>query len=170
MKKEVLAMGIILAVSLSVSGCATIINGTTQKVPINSNPQGATAKAQDGANCTTPCSLELKRGQDHIIQIKKEGYEELSVGCQHVMSGVIAGNILLGGLIGAGIDAASGSMYRLTPESISVDLKPLIASLEKPGLAFEKMKELEELKNSGAISEEEYGRLKSKLLAEVETK
>jgi hypothetical protein len=111
--------------------------------------------------------LELKRGQDHIIQLKKDGYEELSVSCQHVMGATIAGNILLGGLIGAGVDAASGSMYRLTPEFITIDLKPVIAKLEQPGIITDKLKELEELKKAGVVPDEEYARLKGKHLEEL---
>jgi hypothetical protein len=34
----------------------------------------------------------------------------------------MAGNVLVGGVIGVGVDAVSGAMYDLTPDRISVKL------------------------------------------------
>lgn len=137
-KKEDLMKNILILVFLAFSyltlgGCATIINGTTQKIPVNTIPPGATAMNQDGLNCITPCSLQLLRKQDHIITISKEGFEDQSVTCQHVLRAAVVGYIILPlGLIGALVDAASGSLYSLMPEAISLELKPVLVELEKP--------------------------------------
>jgi len=176
LKKKKLMKSILLVVFLAFSyltlgGCATIINGTTQKIPVNTTPHGATAKNQDDVGCITPCSLELKRSQDHIITFSKEGFESKSVTCKHVLSRVFLGYILLPlGLIGAVVDVASGSLYRLTPEAISLELNPVIAKLEKPGLPIDKPKELDDLKKSGTITEEEYDRLRTNILNDFEKK
>jgi len=37
----------------------------------------------------------------------------------------MAGNVLLGGIIGAGVDAATGATKKLTPNPIRVTLNPL---------------------------------------------
>jgi hypothetical protein len=156
---------------LTLGGCATIINGTTQKIPVNTTPQGATAKNQDGVSCITPCSLELKLKQDHIINISKEGFENQLVTCKRVLRVAVVGYILIPfALIGAVVDMATGSLYRLTPATISLELKPMIAELEKPGLLIDKFKELEDLKNSGTITEAEYARLKTNILNDFEKK
>lgn len=89
-------------------GCASIVHGTTQDISIAAKPDGCIAKSEDGQQCTSPCKLELKRKKDHIIQVSKEGYETETVNIQHVLSGAVAGNIIAGGLIGWGIDAATG--------------------------------------------------------------
>jgi len=118
---------------LILGGCATIINGTTQKIPVNTTPHGATAKNQDGVSCITPCGLELKRKQDHIITILKEGFVTQSVTCKHALSKTVVVYILLPlGLISAAVDGANGSIYRLTPDSINLELKPVRAKLELP--------------------------------------
>ena len=118
-----------------------------------------------------PCSIELKRKQDHIITVSKEGFEDQSVTCKHVLRPAVVGYILLPfGLIGAVVDTASGSLFRLTPEAINLELKPVIAKLENPGLPIDKLKELEDLKNSGTITEEEYDRLKTNILNDFEKK
>lgn len=154
---------------VGLSGCATIINGTTQAVSFTTKPEGAAVKAGEGMTCQTPCKLTLARKQDHAILINKEGYEDASLTIQHVISGAVAGNIIAGGLIGWGIDAISGGQYKLVPEAVSLELKPLRV-VERPGLFFEKMKELEVLRNSGTINDEEYQKLRTQLLEDFNKK
>ncbi len=165
--KNVFSLLVVSACFFAFYGCATIVHGTTQDIPVSSKPEGAIAKTSSGMECTTPCKLTLKRKEDHTITIKKDGYEEHMVTCQHVVSGAVAGNILAGGLVGWGIDAMSGGQYRLVPESISVELHPLTAKLESPGLAVDKIKALEDLRKNGSITEEEYTTLKAKLMQDI---
>lgn len=122
---SVIARGTLMLMVCGLTGCATIINGTTQDVSFATRPEGATVRAGEGSVCQTPCTLTLKRKQDHMAVISREGYEDASVTIQHVVSGAVAGNIIAGGLIGWGIDAASGGQYRLVPEAVSIDLRPL---------------------------------------------
>lgn len=105
------------------SGCATIINGTRQKIDVATDPVGATVSA-DEITVQSPCSLNLRRKYDHLVTISKPGYETEVVKVTPVLSAAVAGNIfLVGGLIGWGIDAADGAQYRLVPESINVKLR-----------------------------------------------
>ena len=81
--------------------------------------------------------------------------------CKRVLRAAVVGYILIPfALIGAVVDMATGSLYRLTPATISLELKPMIAELGKPGLFIDEFKELEDLKNSDTITEAEYARLK----------
>ena len=106
------------------SGCATIIHGTTQEIPITSEPPGATVATTGDVRATTPGKLELKRKTGHVLTFSKEGYKSDTVKLESVLSGAVAGNILVGGLIGWGVDAATGADSRLVPESVHVVLKP----------------------------------------------
>src|SRR5690242_5974341 len=96
--------------AVAVTGCATIINGTTQPIAITSTPNGARVTI-DGTDTTynTPANVELARGRDHLLTFSKPGYQEQTFTIKHSMSGVVAGNILAGGLIGWGVDAADGA-------------------------------------------------------------
>jgi hypothetical protein len=47
----------------------------------------------------------------------------------------MAGNVILGGLIGAGIDAGTGAMDRLTPNPLTVKLVPLATPPAAPPAA-----------------------------------
>lgn len=112
-KNDVLSIVMILVLYLLISGCASIIHGTTQDIPIVTTPDGAIAKTGDGVECKTPCKLTLKRKQDHVIQIKKDGFEDYTVTCHHVVSGAVASDLITGGLIGWGVDALSGGQHML---------------------------------------------------------
>jgi uncharacterized protein YceK len=123
-KKTKASMIVILMFTLFfTSGCATIMTGTTQKVPITSTPSGAVAKADGTLAGVTPCTFTLERKSDHTVEISKEGYRTVSVVLRHTVSGATAGNALIGGLIGIGIDATTGAMYKLVPERVDVVLE-----------------------------------------------
>ncbi len=111
----------------SLSGCATLTRGTGEVLVVETDPVGADVEIMPGGlKCTTPCSLELKRKKDYALEIKKDGYEpvKVSVLSQIVGSGAagMAGNVLLGGLIGAGVDAISGATKGLRPNPVKVTM------------------------------------------------
>jgi hypothetical protein len=110
-------------------GCATVVNGTTQTIPVSSSPSGASIFADGRFMGTTPCQVELSRRTSHVLSFEKEGYEPTSVAISREISAMTAGNVLIGGLIGLGVDAVSGANYRLVPESISVSLERSTASV-----------------------------------------
>jgi len=121
MKRTIIAAAI-TAAALS-TGCATVTRGTTQSVAVTSKPQGADITSSTGPGCRAPCALELKRNQNHTLTAKLGGYEtEQAVVTKSVSGGGaagMAGNILVGGIIGAGIDATSGAMYDLSPTAVA---------------------------------------------------
>lgn len=157
----------ILSLTVLSSGCATIMKGTTQKISVSSHPSGANVLA-DGSPCgITPCSVELKRKDDHVIIVRKEGYEDGVVQVSKVMGGMIIGNLLFGGILGAGVDAASGSMWNLVPEKINVTLVPGKsgqAKSELPNTLGEKLANLRKLFADNTIDDKTYSNTKQGLL------
>lgn len=153
-------------------GCATCVHGTTQKITVNTEPKGANVTVVgQKTQYTSPCEIELKRKSAHTLRIEKEKYEPMTVEIAHVLSGAVAGNILAGGLIGWGVDAATGSQYRLMPETVNVTLKPVVEELPmvdkeaiRPKNMAELLYELDEMKASGVINEKEYEMLRKKVL------
>jgi len=118
------AIGIVL--SLAVAGCATITRGSTQALTIDSAPLGATASLSNGERCTTPCTLKLKRKHPLAVEVCKAGYQPVITQILSQIAGAgaagMAGNVLVGGLIGVGVDAATGATKDLTPNPLSVTL------------------------------------------------
>ena len=100
------------------SSCGTIVNGTHQDVLINSNVEGATVKVDGVPYGKTPLQTELKRTTGHVVQLSAEGYETAAVVVHNEMSWWFAGNILLGGLIGMGVDCISGGAWALDDEKL----------------------------------------------------
>lgn len=118
---------------LVLSGCATVTRGSKEAFAIETDPVGAKADVTDArgmVSCHTPCSVKVKRrGPLHIV-ITKEGYEVLQSTVSSSIDGGgaagMAGNVLVGGLIGAAVDAGSGAMHSHKPNPLVVKLIPLL--------------------------------------------
>ena len=109
------------------AGCATITRSSSQTVTFKSTPSGASVKTSHGHYCpSTPCALRLKRNKEFTATLEKEGCETaqatVSYGMQGEGTAMMAGNIVFGGIIGAGVDAMSGANMSLKPNPVEVDL------------------------------------------------
>ncbi len=107
----------------SLSGCATIVNGTSQKIRVTSDPSGAVLVVDGRDSYTTPVKLRLERRRDHLLEFSKEGYEGQKIKLMHVISEVVVGNTLLGGPVGWVFDIFAGSQYKLVPNPVHAELK-----------------------------------------------
>lgn len=117
------------ALSLALAGCATITRGTTDQVQLQSSPSEARATTSMGQSCLTPCTLTMGRKDEFSVTFQKEGFEpqQVDVKTQVAGSGAagFAGNILFGGVIGMGADAATGATLEHVPNPVRVDLLPI---------------------------------------------
>jgi hypothetical protein len=150
----------LLAIS---GGCATIIQGTTQDIGITTDPSEADLLVDNSERYKSPAKITMKRKNDHIVEVTKEGFEKENVNIKSVISGAVAGNLLLGGIIGIGVDALSGGANRLEPDNINVRLRP---STEAGKESIEaRLGQLEKLKGKGKITEDEYKKMRQEILA-----
>jgi hypothetical protein len=104
---------------LSLSACATIIHGTRQEVGISSSPTGAEVWVDNIKMGETPVVAKLRRKDTHTVKLILPGYQPYETTITRSVSGWVWGNIAVGGLIGLGVDAISGGMYKLSPEQVS---------------------------------------------------
>lgn len=104
------------------SGCATVINGTSQDIKFDSNAKQTTVKISTGITCVAPCKLDMKRRRDFRVDFAAPGYRSAYVLVQSRTGGAVAGNVLLGGLIGGVVDGANGSTNHLYPNPVNVRL------------------------------------------------
>jgi hypothetical protein len=112
-----------LAIIFAISGCASLVHGTKQFVKIDTNPSGATI-SHGGETLQTPVSIELDRGSDHVITISKPGFKEEKIKITRVLSKASAASIILpGGFICMGIDALSGAIWDLEPDTLTIMMK-----------------------------------------------
>ena len=123
----------LLMCSPMLTGCATVLHGTTQSIPVNSNPCGARVLVDGTHEFSTPCHVKMQRNRDHHVIIEMPGYERAEYQITRQPTGKAVNNIWVGGLIGLGVDAATGADNKLVPESIYVDLRRLTANTYGPG-------------------------------------
>lgn len=116
-------IALIAIFAVTTSGCATIINGTSQKIQVTSDPAGANVQVDEKSSYATPVRLRLERRRDHTLIFSKEGYEKQTVKLMHVISEVVVGNTLLGGPLGWVFDIFAGTQYKLVPNPVHVELK-----------------------------------------------
>jgi uncharacterized protein YceK len=110
---------LLVVFALSLGGCATIIHGSKQEIGVSSTPSGATISL-NGINAgMTPTVFKLDRKESQIVKVMLPGYAPYEMILTRKVDGWVFGNILFGGLIGLAIDAATGSMYKLSPEQMS---------------------------------------------------
>jgi len=168
----VILRNILIVVLLT--GCATLINGPTQKIPVKSEPQDATVTVEESST-STPATFTLDRNREYVLTITKEGYHTETIKIVQVVNAAVAGNILGCTLLGMAIDTATGACWTLKPEEITVTLRPL-SPLEQLADAFRitpdslenQLASLEELKDAKLLTETQYTIFKDLTLRCVE--
>ncbi|PWJ39258.1 PEGA domain-containing protein [Sediminitomix flava] len=121
-----------LLVLFLLTGCASIVHGPSQLVNFSSQPSGAKIFIDGKEYGQTPSTVSLKRmgrlkgeastKQSYNVKVELEGFYPYEVIIKREMDGWFLGNILFGGLVGIIIDAASGAMYKLTPDQVIAQL------------------------------------------------
>lgn len=114
----------VAAVGATLVGCATITKGTTQAVSVSTpGAPGAVCSLTSGGiggtkTLTTPATIVLDKSQDNIqVVCKKECFQDaVGIIASHTET-MAAGNIVAGGVVGLGIDAASGAMNRYNADN-----------------------------------------------------
>jgi hypothetical protein len=109
---------------LSATSCASIFTGTKDKISFTSQPEGAKVMHKGVEKCVTPCTSEIHRSLGkQVVVFEKEGFTSKEVKLTKTFNPVTLLNILLGGAIGVGIDAATGSLTKYSPKAYTVELE-----------------------------------------------
>ena len=113
----------VLTAAAPLGGCATITKGTTQSIAVNtpgvSNAQCTLTSAKIGTKVvSTPATIVLDKGSDNVsVMCKKECYQDATGIIASNTEAMAAGNVIAGGIIGLGVDAASGAMNRYSEDN-----------------------------------------------------
>jgi hypothetical protein len=121
---------LILAAMAALAGCATIMEGTSQEIMVNTTPAGASCTLNRegqviGKIYPTPGAVVVKKTKhDLIIICNKGGYEQATFINNSGSEEAAFGNILLGGGIGWAVDSANGSDNKyMSPVNITLPKK-----------------------------------------------
>ena len=105
------------------SGCASILKGSEQPVNINSNVDGAEVLVNGQLVGRTPFSGSIKRTSEVRLTVQKDGYQSRTITLDTGIEPVFWVNIFIGGVFGSTTDLATGSMWKVSPNTYNVDLK-----------------------------------------------
>jgi hypothetical protein len=121
------------ALILPLAACATITRGTKQAFTVETTPSGASVTTSSGLSCpATPCTFaRVPRESEFTVTISLPGYRTTTHQVTHQTSGGggagMAGNVLVGGIIGGIVDSNNGATQELVPNPLRVTLQPLDA-------------------------------------------
>src|SRR4051812_4496644 len=104
-----------LALSLSQAffqGCATWIDGPTEKVYVKSQPAGARVLLNGRAIGQTPLTAVVSRWGVHRVRIEMAGYKPFDVPLQKTVNDYASGNLFIGG-VWIVVDAVTGAIFQL---------------------------------------------------------
>ena len=115
--------------AIAISGCSSIIEGTSQDIVVNSDPSGAKCVFERQGRTiaqvdATPGVITIDKTKHDInITCSKEGYQDGRYFNKSDVAAMTAGNLILGGGIGWVIDSASGADNKYDG-SVMVTLAP----------------------------------------------
>jgi len=113
-----------LATAVALSGCATIVAGGPDTIPIATNPPGAYVYVNGQVVGQTPMTLELDRGRSMAdIRLYYPGFQPVQLARYKHLNGWVVGNLLLG-LWPVIIDLATGNWQRFDEDPILIGLTP----------------------------------------------
>ena len=125
--KKFVTVSIFISTIVLVSGCATVIRGSSEDISINSQPSGAAVRLSTGQTCNTPCTLDVARKGDVTANFSKEGYESFETAIpSSIDGGALAGftflNLLFIPIINDIVDYNARANYSRKPNPVGVTL------------------------------------------------
>ena len=126
MKLKLIAIS---AIALQFGACSTVVNGTNQKIAFSTGSvSGADCSLTGGKNAAinvdfqSPAEVKVKRSSKALnLSCSKAGYQTAEKLIDGKVEATTGGNVLIGGFIGAGVDAATGALYKY-PEAVDLPL------------------------------------------------
>lgn len=125
MKRWIQQLSFTILTAAAVSGCASIVDGSTQQITIVSTPPGAQIIEKGAVHQVTPATLTVKHKDTPAYTLRKQGYSDAPLVPKKVVNGWVFGNILFGGIIGLIVDGVSGNINKFDQDTYYVTLPPL---------------------------------------------
>ena len=110
------------------TSCATIFNGSKAKITLNNDnvrePVQLNVDGKIYPDVYFPTTVRVKRGfKDSKITAEAKSYEKGEVTVDKKFNGTTLWNLVLGGVVGMGIDAATGAMMKPDAKTYYIPMK-----------------------------------------------
>ena len=130
--KNIISYILCILLSVCFMGCS-IFAPKTQMIGLYSTPEGARVSVDGKYVGVTPTSYHVSRGDDHIVEFSKTGYQTVFRTARSTLSNmgmvdVIGGACILLPFIGLASDGA----YKMEPGAFAVTLEPIVAPRQIP--------------------------------------
>lgn len=115
----------VIIAGFTLTSCATIFTGSKDEISFMSQPEGAKVMLKGLEKCVTPCTTAVQRSlSNEQVELKLDGYQTKIFALEKKFNAVSLINIIGGGLIGFGVDAATGSLMKYDKKAYDVVLDP----------------------------------------------
>jgi hypothetical protein len=133
---KITSLAAVALLGTSLCGCASIIKGSSEEVAVNTPSVAAAtctlSNTRGQWTVTTPGTVEVKRRKKDVqVHCAKEGYQEASKVVPSDFEPWTLGNLLLGGVIGVGVDASTGAINKY-PSEVTVQMQPSVTGSAEP--------------------------------------
>lgn len=125
-----------VSVALLFTSCATILSGRTAKVTLKNEdvkvPVTLTYNdSKKVEHVYLPCTIKVKRGvKPTIIQASAPGYYDENIFISKKLNHTFWWNILAGGIIGIGVDAATGALMKPEKKEYRIPFREAYATTQ----------------------------------------
>lgn len=127
------------------TSCATIFNGSKAKITVDNTrpvttPVTLTVDNKSYYNVEFPTKIRIKRGfKATQITATADGYDDGSATVNKKFNGTTLWNILLGGIPGMAVDAATGALMKPADNHYTLNMQPknYVERIEQPSLPAE---------------------------------
>jgi hypothetical protein len=124
-ERSCLVRMVFLAPFTMLQGCAAILGSKSTNVAALSEPPGAEVYLDGARVGVTPDTIAVESKKTHTVVLRKAGYKEDSCTLpSSVDGGWVILDVLLGGLVGIIVDAATNEWSELTKKSCNLVLSP----------------------------------------------
>jgi len=122
-KRSVLIM-LCGAMCFVATGCCAIMSGSTQRIPVSSDPPGAKVRADDGTTITTPGTFTLVRKETHTLVAEYPGYEpQTQKLVKKLNCWIFLDPLIDWGIFSIPIDFMTGSADELHPKDVHFNFR-----------------------------------------------
>lgn len=111
---------LVIMLSIGLVNCATIVSSKTAEVRVRTTPSEVRVESEY-YSCTTPCKMEVERGETHNFVFKKPGYkvEQKKVG-GYSINPWLFGNLISFSWPGLLVDLISGNGFAPSQKTINL--------------------------------------------------
>jgi PEGA domain-containing protein len=123
--RSVIALGLVLLLAASAGGCATIMAGGPDHVPVSTNPPGATVFVDNVPVGQTPMMVTLDRQRSSgVIRIELPGFAPVTLLREKGINGWFWASVCLTGVVGIVVDLVTGDVKDFDDTPIAIGLTP----------------------------------------------